>query len=187
MNQKGSLHDNCINIFVGSKKTRQWKRRSAKGFSVGGETFGVATSLFGCCARDQKPHVFWVNADPVGINIRKKLHGNARGGKFALNYKLTAAMQQMGNGVSQMETLCGFLDITCSTSLRSYIEKAEKVLGKLQLEKTKSSCEEAIANKIKATEEAGALKKSWARATTTADARDHFWFVVCVHNNNNLC
>ena len=67
-------------------------------------------------------------------------------------------MQQMGNGVSQMETLCGFLDITCSTSLRSHIERAEKVLGKLQLETTKSSCEEAITEEIKATEEAGDLK-----------------------------
>ena len=101
-----------------------------KEFSLGEENFGMATSIFGVCTRKKKPHIFHVDADFVGADVRKKLHGNAKGGKFDLNYKLTASMQQMVNGVSQMETLCGFLDLLCSSSLWSHIEKAEKVLGK---------------------------------------------------------
>ena len=104
-------------------------------FSLAEDTFSIATSLFGMCSQKHKPHIFRVDADLVGVEVCKKLHGNARGGKFALNYKLTVAIQQMGNGVSQMETLYGFLDLPLSTSLWSQIGKADELLGKVQIEK----------------------------------------------------
>ena len=75
-----------------------------------------------------------------------------------INYKLTAAMQQMGNGMLQMERLCGFLDLPCSTSLRSHIERAEGVLGKDKIEMMNRSCAEAIKEEIEATEKAGGDK-----------------------------
>ena len=92
-----------------------------------------------------------MDAEPVGIEVRRNLHGNSKAGKYAINYKLTAAMQQMGNGVLQMEIICGFRDLPCSTSIRSHIERAEEVLGKVEIEMMNRSCAEAIEEEIEAT------------------------------------
>ena len=75
------------------------------------ETYEVVTTLFGLCTQKKNPHIFCVGADLVSFDLRKKLNGNAKSGKFAIKYKFTAAMKQMGNGISQIETLCGFLDL----------------------------------------------------------------------------
>ena len=84
-------------------------------------------------SREKNSHIFRVEADLVVLNLRKKLHGNAKDGEFAIDYKLTADMQQMGNSISQIEILCGFLDLPFLSSLWSHIEKAKEVLGKVQI------------------------------------------------------
>ena len=89
--------------------------------------------------------------EPVGIEVRRTLHGNKKAGKYTLNYKLTAAMKEMGNGVSQMETLCGFLDLPSSTSICSHIESAEEVLGKVEIEVMNRSFTEVTQDEIEET------------------------------------
>ena len=102
-------------------------------FRVGKETYGFATSIFGCSARPHNPHTFRIEADTVGAAQLKKLHGNARGKRYALNYQMAAAMQQMGVGMTAMQTLCGFLDLPTSASCHHHIKQAEAVGGPVQI------------------------------------------------------
>ena len=82
------------------------------------------------------------------------MHGNTKGRLYAINYQLTAAMQQMGVGPSAMETLCAFLELANVSAIGQQIAKAEKVLGPIQLKKREESEEEAIREEISATEAA---------------------------------
>ena len=63
---------------------------------------------------------------------------------------MTVAMQQMGIGGSQIETLAGFLDFPSSGAVRKHLTKVESVLGPVQREQCEMSKEEAIKKEIEA-------------------------------------
>ena len=60
------------------------------------ESYGFATSLYWICGRKQRSHVFWIDGDKIGAAMRNKMYRSQRAKTFAINYKLAAAMQQMG-------------------------------------------------------------------------------------------
>ena len=122
-------------------------------FRVGEETYGVATSIFGFCARPRKPHVFCIEANKIGPDICKTFHGNARGKHYAANYKMAAAMQQMGVGETDIETLCGFMDLPSSASCHNHIRQAEAMAGPIQISLQKESEEEARFHEIELTKQ----------------------------------
>ena len=83
------------------------------------------------------------------MEIKNKLHGNAKGKRYALNYKVVAAMQQMGCGSSNMGTLSGFLDLPSKADTVSYhLKHAEQILGTSQLELKEKSKIEAVSVEI---------------------------------------
>ena len=112
------------------------EERICTDYVISEETFGIATSLSGICKRKNNPHVFWLSADVISKNKIKKLkiHGNSQSAKFSLNYKLVAAMQQMGNGYTDIGTLVSFLDLpTCAETVAYNLRMVERVLGPVQL------------------------------------------------------
>ena len=82
-----------------------------KSFTIAEETFGVATSLIGVCRRSKRSHTFRIDAERISENIRSTFHKNAKYKKYAINYRLCAALQQMGCGNTDAATLAGFLDL----------------------------------------------------------------------------
>ena len=60
-------------------------------------------------------------------------------------------MQQMGVGMTAMQTLCGFLDLPTSASCHHHIKQAEAVGGPVQIALQKKSEEEAILKEIEVT------------------------------------
>ena len=132
-------------IFLGSQASKygSLENQLCNNFRVGEETYGVATSLFGFCSRARKPHIFRIEADKISAEIRKTFHGNAKGKQYAANYQMAAAMQQMGVGVTDVQTLCGFMDLPTSASCQHHIRQAEAVAGPIQIDLQKKSEEEA--------------------------------------------
>ena len=73
------------------------------------------------------------------------MHGSQRAKTFAINYKLAAAMQQMGCGSTDIATLAGFLDIPVSwSSVARHMKAVEEVMGPIQIEKKEESEMEAV-------------------------------------------
>ena len=63
---------------------------------------------------------------------------------------MTAAMQQMGIGGSQIESVAGFLDFPPSGVVRKHLAKVESVLGPVQREQCEMSKEEAVKKETEA-------------------------------------
>ena len=71
---------------------------------------------------------------------------------MVMHTQMAAAMQQMGVGVSNIETLCAFMDLPTSSSCAHHIKQVEAVMGKVQIEQRLKSEEEARRGEIKETE-----------------------------------
>ena len=105
--------------------------RVVSNFSVAEETYGFATSLYGLCGKKKRSHVFRIDADKIGVEMRRKMHGNQRAETFSINYKLVAAMQQMGCGSTDIATLAGFLGIPSSwTSVARHMQPDDVEIGR---------------------------------------------------------
>ena len=84
----------------------------------------------------------------------KSLHGHARYPHYVLNYRLCAALQQMGYGYTDTGTLAGFLDLpTNSDSLRNGMKNVEAIIGSVQIRKREESEVDAVADEIIACQE----------------------------------
>ena len=116
-------------------------------FFLAEETFGCATSLYGFCSRQRKPHKFSIQADEISSDLKKSFHHHAKGKTLALNYQLSAAIQQMGCGPADITTLCGFLGLP-SKSIQYHIKEVEHVMGKIQIKKRELSEEESVEMEI---------------------------------------
>ena len=79
-----------------------------KEFSVTEETYGIATSLYGICAKKSQSHVFRVDVDKIAADIRKDMHGNTRGKLYSLNYTFSATIKKMECGSTYIATLTEF-------------------------------------------------------------------------------
>ena len=99
-------------------------------FHISEETFGCATSLFGFCSRRGKPYKFSISANKISSKLSTTFHHHARGKTLALNYQLSAAIQQMGCGPADIITLCGFLGLP-GKSIKYHIKEVEHTLGKM--------------------------------------------------------
>ena len=82
----------------------------------------------------------------------KYFHHHARGETLPLNYQLSAAVQSIGCGPADASTLSGFIDLP-GKSIEYHLKNAEKVLGKIQIEKRKLSEDDAVRNEVKAHKE----------------------------------
>ena len=121
---------------------------------MGEETFGFATTLLGICSRRIRPHTFRISAEKVSHDITSGLHGHHRYPHYALNYRLCAALQQMGCGYTDGGTLAGFLDLPVNAdSLRNGMKKVEQILGSVQIQKREESELDSVADEINATKE----------------------------------
>ena len=138
-------------MFCGSRKNVSIEDCICKQFSVQEETYGLATSIYGVCGRKKDSHVFRINADKISGNIRSGFHKNSRHNLFAINYRLCAAIQQMGCGFTDASTLAGFLDLPVTWDTMNYcMRKVEAVMGPIQLAK-REECEiEALEEEIEA-------------------------------------
>ena len=76
--------------------------------------------------------MFRVEAELVSPKLRAHFHKSSKGKLYAVNYQMTAAMQQMGLGGSAMDTLAGFFDFPCSGLVQKHLTKVESVLGPVQ-------------------------------------------------------
>ena len=126
--------------------------KSISRYHIKEETFGIATSLFGVCSRERKPHKFSIMADEISSKISSTFHHHAKGKKLSLNYQLSAAIQQMGCGPADIHTLCGFLGL-CGKSIAHHTKQAEHVMGKVQMERSEASEVDAVQEEIKLTEQ----------------------------------
>ena len=103
-------------------------------FSVAEESYGIATSVFGVCAKKQNSHVFQVDAPLISKNMRETFHGLARAKTFLVNYQLAAEIQAMGCGSTDVATLVAFLNLPASWStVTSHMKQCEKVMGPIQI------------------------------------------------------
>ena len=90
------------------------------------------------------------------MEVKRKLHGNAKGERYALNYEVVAAMQQMGYGNSDMGTLSDFLDLPSKNDAVSYyLKHAEQILGAVQLELKEGGDTEVVSVEIAEMEKKG--------------------------------
>ena len=81
-------------------------------------------------------------------NVRDGLHGNSRVARYAVNYQLTAAIQQMGCGSVDAVKLAGFLEMGCGDRIDRNIAAIESLMGPMQ-EKLRESCEqEAVMEEV---------------------------------------
>ena len=72
---------------------------------------------------------------------------------YALNYQLCAAMQQMGNGPTDMGELAGFLDFPCANKVSLHMQQTESILGPIQDQLRDEAMKEAIDEEIQVTKE----------------------------------
>ena len=70
---------------------------------------------------------------------------------MSLNYQLSAAIQQMGCGPVDINTLCGFLGLPCK-SIQHHIKQVEHMMGQIQLSKRELLEEELVKMEIVAHE-----------------------------------
>ena len=96
-------------IFCGYRSNQSMEDAVCKDFSVSKETYRLATSIFGLCSKKKNSHVFRIDADK--ISFANNFHANSRAKKYAINYKVVGAMQQMGCGATDITTLSAFLDL----------------------------------------------------------------------------
>ena len=131
------------------EQTNQVIDRICCDFIVCEETFGFATTVYGTCRREKRPHTFQIMPKMVGSSIRKNLHKNMKSQQYAINYQLCAAIQQMGCGPSDAIMLAGFLDMSSGDKIKRALQQVEKVLGPVE-EKLKEECEiEAVNDEIR--------------------------------------
>ena len=136
-------------MFCGRNNSQSAEENICSEFSMGEETYGIATSVFGVCARRQNAHVFRVNSPLIAGNIRKDFHGSAKGKTFGLNYQLGAAIQQMGCGSTDVATLVAFLDLPTSWStISSHMKQCESVMGPVQIAMADESEKYALAEEL---------------------------------------
>ena len=141
-------------LFYGLRNNKTAEDIICKEFSVAEQTYGFATTFFGLCAKKSRSHIFRVDAEKIGAGVRKDFHPLARGKQFSLNYKLCAAIQQMGCGTSDVATLAGFLELpSTGSSIAKQLKNVEGVMGKVQIEHSHLSEKEAVAEEIKAHKE----------------------------------
>ena len=60
-------------------------------FHISEQIMGCATSLFGFCSRQRRPHSFRINTDTIQPLLQNTFHHHSRGKMYALNYQLAAA------------------------------------------------------------------------------------------------
>ena len=141
-------------MFWGSRRDTLAEDVICKGFLVAEETYGFATTLYGVCAKRHHSHVFRVDAEKIGADVRRGFHASARGKCYSINYKMAAAIQQMGCGSADVATLAGFLELPSSgSSVVQQLKTAEQVMGSIQIATRKLSEIEAVREEIKAHEE----------------------------------
>ena len=100
--------------------------------------------------------MFRVEEDEVGMEVKRKLHGNTKRKRYVLNYKVVAAIQQMGCGSSNMGTLSGILDLPSKNDTVSYhLKHTEQILDVVQLELKEKSEIEAVSVEIAEMEKKG--------------------------------
>ena len=79
--------------------------------------------------------------------MRRGFHASARGKYYSINYKMAAAIQQMGCGSADVATLAGFLELPSSgSSVVQQLKTAEQVMGSIQISTRKLSEIEAVRN-----------------------------------------
>ena len=104
---------------------------------------------------------------------------------------MAAAMQQMGAGVTDVQTLCGFMDLPTSASCHHHIRQAEAVGGPIQLSLQGKSEKEALLEEIDKTEEKEGKKHIRAlflvRCTVSSQSsrvvlvNNCYYFILCLY------
>ena len=83
--------------------------------------------------------------------MRDKFHANTKGKLFVFNYQLCTAMQQMGNGPTDMSVLSGFIDFSRENTLKWHMKSVESVVGEVQEYLKDIQMKEAVEEEIDAT------------------------------------
>ena len=90
---------------------------------------------------------FRIDADKISFS--NNFHANSRAKKFAINYKVVGAMQQMGCGNTDITTLSVFLDLPTSAAVVTWtLREVEAVLGPVQILKKEESERDAVALEV---------------------------------------
>ena len=147
LSQRKTTRD-LYSLFCGMKNEQSAEEMICKEFSVSEETYGFATSIFGLCSKKKNSHVFRIDAEKV-VASKNKFHGNTKIKKFAINYKIAAAMEQMGCGTTQIAMLSAFLDLPPSwATVNWHLREIESVLGPVQEAKKQESENDALALEV---------------------------------------
>ena len=122
---------------------------------------GAACRITGRCT-SKHPHVFEICPTMVNQSKQSTLHGNAKLKLYQVNYIIAGAMQRMGCGGIQLETLMSLLGFQ-PCNWRKFLTIMEPELGKVEVEARDRSMEEAVTEEIRLTTE---KKKKWIIATS---------------------
>ena len=112
---------------------------------------GAACRITGRCT-SKHPHVFEICPAMVKQSKQSTLHGNAKLKLYQINYVLSGAMQRMGCGGIQLETLMSLLGFQ-PCNWRRFLTIMEPELGKVEVQARDRSMEEAVADEIRLTAE----------------------------------
>ena len=141
-------------MFSGGQRGSPLEERICTSFLIGEETYGFGTDIFGICQRHRNPHSFRISAEKVSRDFQNSFHGNTKYSCYALNFRLCAALQQMGCGYTDAGTLGGFLDLpVCSDTLRNGMKRVEQSLGSIEMRKREESEIDGVAEEIAAMRE----------------------------------
>ena len=155
--EKHKTTSELFEMFNGGQVTTV-EDRICSSIVVSEETYGIATALYGTCKRERKPHSFHVEPRMVSSSIREKIHKNNYAQKYAVNFQLCAAIQQMGCGPSDTIQLAGFLELSTGEKIKRTLKQVEEVLGPIQ-ETLKSQSElDAVKEEVSLSKASGDLK-----------------------------